>query len=244
MRYRALVTALAVIATTLGMTAGAAAQSATPGPGLGESPGAPQGRAVTLALPDGYTLRSIRGGEPTDVALACLEFDHANPPAACAMMRGRYSLTLELQVEAGAEADQTSNASLCATPPAWSGWVLPSVDATAQNLMVPIYACTTGDGLVTPVIELPAGPRPAGGTVEAVVSGYCLNASRPVPGTESLFETGVVTDDAGLLLILAALEGKDLYDSGAQFPVQAVVWDYTEAGNLSLEQLEVLAQLP
>ncbi|MBI2760188.1 MAG: hypothetical protein HYX51_02030 [Chloroflexi bacterium] len=163
---------------------------------------------------------------------------------ALVVARGRYSLTLELQVEAGAATGRTSNASLCATPPAWSGWVLPSVDGTAQNLMVPIYACTTSDGRVTPVIELPAGRPPASGSVEIVVSGYCLNATRPIPGTESIFETGVLTDDAGLLLILAALEGKDLYDSGAQFPVQAVVWDYTEAGILALEQLEVLAPLP
>lgn len=234
--------AAVALASAVRATGTASAQTPVPGPGLGENPGPLSGREVSLVLPPGYTLRAIRGGEPTDVTLACLEFDHSNPPPACAHLRGRYSVTLELEKAAGAATGPLSNADACVSDPAWSGWALPSVENQAQSLLVPIYACTTASGALTPIIEIPAPAED--GSVSVAISGYCLNSTRSVPGSQHTFTTGVITDDEGLLLLLAALEGKNLYDSGAHYPVQAAVWSYTEFGQLVLELLDALAPLP
>ena len=80
-------------------------------------------------------------------------------------------------------------------------------------------------------------------SVSLTVSGYCLNIDREVPAMNDSFHAGVVSDDTGLGVILAAIRGKDLKDPDNRETLQDVIWDYTDFGGLTQPNLARLAEL-
>lgn len=222
---------------------GASARQEPPGPGLGDSLAHPSGRPVDLKLPPGYGLMLIRGSVAEDYYLSCLEFNHRDPSPRCRYVRGFFELTLVLAFDPRAAAPGPSSThGFCTEAPAWGGWVLVSEDSSAQNVVVPVELCTTADGSVTPVLDLPS--RTTAGTVELSIGGYCLNLARSIPDESHRFLAGVATDDPGLGLVVGAIVAKDLYESSSQSTVQDIIWDYTDFGEGPELRLGELAALP
>lgn len=220
-----------------------------PGPGLGDSAGLPAGVPVSLTLPGGYTLQSLRGGFSEAYLRDCVFEEDAPRRPVCSAARGVFEVTLVMRFDPGAYVPgQDSNRGACRSGAAgeWSGWLLASEDGRGQNILLPAFTCVTANGGVTPVLEIPPPPTgaAAGSTVEFTLSGYCLNLSRDVPDEDYPYGTGVITSDPGLRLILAAIAGKNLYLSVSRSFIQDALWNYTDGDGLTQELLDELAALP
>lgn len=243
---RALTLALGLSAL-LAPLSSAAPTSQTAGPGLGDSPAQPAGTPLSLRLPPGYQLVSIVGGATFESQVACFGVSGSESvPPECAYARGTFDLTLILAFDPGAYTGNNSNRDACVGPATWSGWVLPSADGAAQNLLIPIDVCATADGAITPVFDLPP-PTPATSssrTLNLFVAGYCLNLSRSVPGEEHAFSPGVVTDDPGLVSIMQAIAGKNLTLFASRFTIQDVIWDWVDFVKSPDSRLSELQALP
>lgn len=240
---------VAVVLALAGWHNGRALAQSVVGPGLGDDGRSPAGTPVRLALPAGYALEAIRGGFTEDYVDFCVSSDDPAASPVCSAARGGYEVTLVLRFDPAAYVRaQDSNRSSCTDAPRWGGWVLTSDTGEAQNILVPGLACAA-EGGATPILDLPPPPASAlaargPATVEFTLGGYCLNLSRHVPDDEQPFSTGVITNDPGLLRILAAIEPKNLYLEDSQDVIQDVVWNYTDGDGLTPDELQRLAELP
>lgn len=225
------------------------------GPGIGDSKETPGGAPITLALPPGYTLDSIHGDSSEAYDDACYDFDPADPPAVCRYSYGLFTATLTLCFDPTRYvAGRDSNRDQCRSDPAtapepFSGWLLVSEDGEAQNIWLTTDVCTTRDGRVTPVLDLPAPP--AGtlasrgiSTVLFTVAGHCVNLSRHVPGDEHTFGVGVATNEPGLRQIWQIIRNKNLYSEESQSIIQDIVWDYSDIDGVTREDVSRLNALP
>lgn len=225
------------------------------GPGIGDSPGVPGGAPIRLALPSGYALDSIRGGSSAAYDEQCYDFDPTSPPPSCRYSLGLFTATLILRFDpARYVAGQDSNRDQCRSDPAadaepFSGWLLVSEDGQAQNIWVTTSLCTTRDGRVTPVLDLPTPSAailaaPGVSTVLFSIAGHCVNLSRSVPGEANRFGEGVATDEPGLAQIRRLIRGKNLLLEESQSVIQDVVWDYSDIDGVTDDDVRRLSSLP
>jgi hypothetical protein len=203
---------------------------------------------VEIVLPTGFTWRRIHGGLPEATSLTELNPAPAVEGSVLDGPGAGLEVTLLIDVDLTMARADRSNRALCASPESWSGWLLWSEDTDAQNIWIPTFSCRTADGRVTPILDwnLPAPPTSAARgptTITLTVSGYSVNIDREVPNVDYSFRPGVVSDDAGLGLILSTIAGKNLKDSANRARIQDVVWDYTDFGGLTLPNLARLAEL-